>query len=135
MNITELDNTPAPESLNALFAKIKETHLPQELDTEQLLRLTLWIWNCNGNADNADDLWHQFLNENDNYCGEHDTTADFAEYWFTELAPQEISESVVVDWDATWNYSLQYDFHEYAIRYDLDGDGFAELHRYFWHSH
>lgn len=135
MKITELDNTPAPESLNALFTKIKETELPEELDTEQLLRLTLWIWNGNGDAQDPDELWAECLKENENYFGEHDTTADFAEYWFTELDPQEISENLVVDWEATYRYSLQYDFHDYAIRYDLDGDGFAESHRYFWRSY
>ena len=135
MNITELDNTPAPVSLKALLERVKEADLPEDLSEEQLIRLTLWLWNGNHDASDDQGIWEEFLKENEAYFGEYSTVGDFAEHYFTEIEGPEISSSLVVDWEATNRYSLQFDFHEYAIRCDLDGDGFAEHHRYFWRSY
>ena len=45
----------------------------------------------------------------DVYRGAYDSEADFAEQWTTEVYG-DIPSYVVVDWDATWNSNLQYDF-------------------------
>lgn len=45
----------------------------------------------------------------DAYQGEYDSEADFAEQFTTEVYG-DIPAYVVVDWDATWNSNLRYDF-------------------------
>lgn len=45
----------------------------------------------------------------DAYQGEYDSEADFAEQFTTDVYG-DIPAYVVVDWEATWNSNLQYDF-------------------------
>lgn len=44
------------------------------------------------------------------YQGEHNSEADFAEYFTSEVYGFDAPSFVVVDWDATWNCNLRYDF-------------------------
>ena len=38
--------------------------------------------------------------------------AEFAKFWFTDVMCQDIDNNLVVDWEATYNYALRYDFFE-----------------------
>ena len=49
--------------------------------------------------------------------------SEFAEYWFTDVIGEQVNEFIVVDWDATWNCNLRYDFS--TIEYS---DGTIILH-------
>lgn len=49
------------------------------------------------------------------YRGCFDSTADFAEEYYTSL--HDIPCSIVVDWEATWDTSLRYDFTDCAEGY------------------
>lgn len=48
----------------------------------------------------------------DAYYGAYDSHADFAEDFYTSTSDEEIPSWVVVDWDATYQCNLQYDFIE-----------------------
>ena len=53
-----------------------------------------------------DDLAHV----QDAFFGSYDTPEIFAEEFYTEIMGTEIPEGIVVDWEATWNCNLRYDF-------------------------
>ncbi len=46
----------------------------------------------------------------DAYRGTYDSEADFAEQFVNEVEGDVIPSYIVVDWEATWNQSLYYDF-------------------------
>jgi antirestriction protein len=46
----------------------------------------------------------------DAYRGEYESEADFAEDFTNEVYGLDIPSFVVVDWEATWNCNLRYDF-------------------------
>jgi antirestriction protein len=46
----------------------------------------------------------------DAYQGRYDSEADFAEEFTTNVYAFDAPSFVVVDWDATWNCNLRYDF-------------------------
>ena len=46
----------------------------------------------------------------DAYQGRYDSEADFAEEFTTNVYAFDAPSFVVVDWDATWNANLRYDF-------------------------
>jgi antirestriction protein len=46
----------------------------------------------------------------DSYQGRYDSEADFAEEFTTNVYAFDAPSFVVVDWDATWNCNLRYDF-------------------------
>jgi hypothetical protein len=46
----------------------------------------------------------------DAFFGSYDTPEIFAEEFYTEIMGTEIPEGIVVDWEATWNCNLRYDF-------------------------
>ena len=56
------------------------------------------------------------------YQGHFDNEAEFAEYYYDEMGVY-IPEGIVVDWEATWETSLRYD---YTACYD--GDKFKPCH-------
>ena len=46
----------------------------------------------------------------DAFRGEYDSEAEFAEQWYTGIYSFEAPDGVVVDWQATWDSNLSYDF-------------------------
>ena len=53
-----------------------------------------------------DDLPHV----QDAFFGSYDTPEIFAEEFYTDIIGSSIPEGIVVDWEATWNCNLRYDF-------------------------
>jgi hypothetical protein len=49
-------------------------------------------------------------NFEDAFRGEYDSEAEFAEQWYTDFSSFEAPDGVVVDWQATWDTNLRYDF-------------------------
>jgi hypothetical protein len=46
----------------------------------------------------------------DAFRGEYDSEAEFAEQWYTDIYSFEAPDGIVVDWQATWDTNLKYDF-------------------------
>jgi hypothetical protein len=49
-------------------------------------------------------------NFQDAYRGEYESEADFAEHFTSDVYGFDAPSFVIVDWDATWNCNLRYDF-------------------------
>jgi hypothetical protein len=49
-------------------------------------------------------------NVQDAFYGQYESTGTFAEDFYTQILANVIPDGIVVDWEATWNYSLRYDF-------------------------
>ena len=47
-------------------------------------------------------------NCDEKYRGEYESTADFAEEFYSEM--YDVPAALVVDWEATWDTSLRYDY-------------------------
>lgn len=51
-------------------------------------------------------------NEQDAYYGQHDSTADFAEFFYENYDTETVLPNyIVVDWEATWERNLRHDFY------------------------
>ena len=57
------------------------------------------------------------------YQGFYHSVAEFAEQWYTEVSGVCIPDEVVVDWEATWERNLRYDFTECN-----DGSTYRPIH-------
>jgi hypothetical protein len=80
-----------------------------ETDKEQYLRDNLAKW--------AD--WEQ-----ETYYGQHDSTADFARYYYYNYDTEgKIPSYVAVDWERTWDSNLRHDFY-----FDESGHVWAEVY-------
>jgi antirestriction protein len=44
------------------------------------------------------------------YQGFYDDEADFAEHWVTNVLCEHFPDFVVIDWEATWEKNLRYDY-------------------------
>lgn len=114
-----------------------ETELEEELDWEQCLQLACYI-----DQEHAfDDLTPARLNEiwqeaQDNYQGDWDSAAQFAEDFFvtTGQIDEEATRNLVIDWEGTFRYSLQYDYFEtFVYAKNLETHA-LEIRRYFWRN-
>jgi len=56
------------------------------------------------------------------YQGCYDNEAEFAEYWHNEMGNY-VPEGIVVDWEATWESNLYYDFTACS-----DGSSYRSCH-------
>jgi hypothetical protein len=72
---------------------------------------------CESHSQGAVDAFIKLYDEDslsdfeDAYMGEYSSEAAFAEQ-YAEMHGEQIPSWIVVDWEATWNYSLRYDFDE-----------------------
>lgn len=66
--------------------------------------------------------WAQW--EEETYYGQHDSTADFARYYYDNYREGDsLPDWVVVDWERTWNNNLRHDFY-----FDESGHVWAEVY-------
>jgi hypothetical protein len=123
--------------LREIVEHIKATELEgQELDFDEVLRLALFAYNQN-ETDlallTAERLAEILEQEQDAYAGEFSTEAEFAEDLITETSEAILPAWVVVDWQGTYNYACQYDYHNYTVRLNDEENGIFYA-RYFWRS-
>jgi antirestriction protein len=71
---------------------------------------------CEDHGKDAVDAFLELYDEDDlesfeeAYYGRYDDEATFAEEFTTDVLGVDIPQHIVVDWDATWNCNLRYDF-------------------------
>lgn len=121
------------QGLGNLYQQLQQDEYQEytaDLDSTELLRLALFAWNGNWSLV-PEDLWLLIPQENDAFWGEYKTEAEFAEEKSRELdlIDEQATKNLVIDWQATYNYSWQYDFFNYDI-IDIDGN----YHRFFWQN-
>lgn len=121
------------QGLGNLYQQLQQDEYQEytaDLDSTELLRLALFAWNGNWSLV-PEDLWLLIPQENDAFWGEYKTEAEFAEEKSRELdlIDEQTTKNLVIDWQATYNYSWQYDFFNYDI---IDSDG--NYRRFFWQN-
>lgn len=101
-----------------------------DIEPDELLRLAVFGWN-DGASFVPEDLPLLISKEWDAFQGEFDSEAAFAEDFFesTGQVNHEATKWLVIDWEATYNYSLQFDFFNYKIR-DTEGN----YRMFFWNA-
>lgn len=121
------------QGLGDLYDKLRQGEFleyTEDLDDDELLRLAVYGWN-NGARFVPEDLPLLIAQEQEAYWGEYSSEAEFAEEKSIELdmIDQEATKNLVIDWQATYNYTWQYDFFNYAV-VDVDGS----YRRFFWNN-
>lgn len=119
--------------LEAIYEELTSGEFAQytsELTEDQLLRLSLFAWNGNWSLV-PEDLPLLIAQEEEAFYGEYATEAEFAEAFFTDtgLLDEEATKNLVIDWQGTYRYSLQYDYHNYQV---WDHEGWPR--QFFWNS-
>jgi hypothetical protein len=100
----------------------------EDLDNDQKLRLALFAYNgCWGLV--PEDLPLLISQEWDSYQGESENEADFARELVegSGYISEEMPKWIVIDYQATWDSALRYDFFEYRV-IDIDGN----YRQFFW---
>lgn len=116
-------------NLGGLFDTVRE--LETNLDHEEQLRVAIWAWN-NHEAINADTIAELIEQEQDAFQGEADSDADFTEEALTGAGyiPEDVPSWVVIDWEATWNSALRFDYFTYDV-VDIDG----AFRKFYWRAY
>jgi hypothetical protein len=102
----------------------------EDLDHDEILRLALFAYNT-GCALVPEDLFLLIAQEQEAFQGEHDSEAEFAEDFFTSTGQldEEATKWLVIDWQATYNYALRFDYFAYDV-VDINGS----YRKFFWSS-
>jgi hypothetical protein len=106
-------------AIRALTEELAEEIMEEEglahPDIERLVRY-VWLVQSYPLASNGEEYYRENLaewirDEEEHYFGEHESTAEFARYYYENFETEWRSpEWVVVDWGATWETSLRHDF-------------------------
>lgn len=113
--------------LGELFDTIREQF--EDLDMEEALRLAIYAWNSNAIA-NGMDLTDVLAEEQESYAGAYQSEAEFTEELITETCGLDVPNYVVIDWQATWDRGIGYDYFTYDV-VTIDG----EFVKYFWRAY
>lgn len=121
------------QGLGDLYDKLRQGEFleyTEDLNDDELLRLATYAWS-NGWSLVPEDLVVLIAVEQEAYWGEYSSEAEFAEEKSIELGmlDEEGTKNLVIDWQATYNYTWQYDFFNYEV-IDLEGN----YRRFFWNN-
>lgn len=109
---------------------LEQTEYTEDLDPDQILRLAIFAYN-GGWSLVPEDLPALIAQEEEAYQGEFNSEAEFAEDFFesTGQIDEEATKYLVIDWQGTYNYSLQFDFFNFDV-IDIDG----AYRKFFWNA-
>jgi hypothetical protein len=117
---------------------IYEAELSEELEWEECLKLAVYIDNVLtfGQSLNNDDLARYWEECQEADQGEFSSEADFAEDFFisTGQLDEEATKYLVIDWQGTYNYSLQFDYWNTYIYARNQETNAIEVSRFFFRS-
>ena len=132
----EEDSSPSytlPQIMNLLYI----TELEEELDWDDTLKLAVYI----SNVASWDDLTPDRLNElwaecEENYHGDHSSEGEFAEQFLNDVGmiDEEATANLVIDWQGTYNYTLQHDYFNIFVIAKNEETSAFEVKRFFWRS-
>lgn len=119
--------------LTGIHAELQEGEFAEytaDLTPDELLRLALFAYNGEWSLV-PEDLPALIAQEQEAFSGEEYEISDWVrELLFeTDSLPSNLPDWIVIDYEATWYYALQYDYHEYDI---IDTEG--NFRRFFWRS-
>jgi hypothetical protein len=122
-----------PQIMNLLYI----TELEEELDWDDQLRLAVYISDVsaydNLTPDRLNELWAEC---EENYQGTYANEGEFAEECLTECGDidSRATENLVIDWQGTYNYALQYDYFNIFVWATNEETKAFEVQRFFWRS-
>lgn len=126
--------TDIPQIMNLIYS----AELGEELDWEECLRLAVYADNVmlygeDLTNDRLAELWEECQ---EYYQGDFSSEADFAEDFFisTGQLNEEATADLVIDWQGTYNYSLQYDYFNTYIYARNEESGAIEVYRFFFRN-
>lgn len=122
-----------PQIMNLLY----KTELEEELDWNEQLKLAVYIDNVAAFDDlTPDRIIELYWESVENFHGEHSSEAEFAENFLTEvgLVDEDAIANLVIDWQGTYNYSLQYDYFNISVIAKNDASNSFEIMRFFWRN-
>jgi hypothetical protein len=119
--------------LEAIYNQLSSEEFLEQIGdhtSEYILRLALFAWN-GGWSLVPEDMPLFTAQEQEAYWGEFATVGEFAEDYFTStgLLDEEATKHLVIDWEATYYYSLQFDFFSYQV---WNHEGWPR--QFFWNS-
>ena len=102
----------------------------EDLDPDELLRLAIYAHNGSWGLV-PEDLFMLIPEEQDAYAGDFESEAEFAREFFIACGDYDDDKVnyLVIDWQATYNYSLQFDYFSYDV-IDIDGN----YRKFFWRN-
>lgn len=109
---------------------LEQTEYTEDLDPDQILRLAIFAYNGSWSLV-PEDLPALIAQEEEAFAGEFSSEAEFAEDLFesTGQIDEEATKYLVIDWQGTYNYSLQFDFFNFDV-IDIDG----AYRKFFWNA-
>jgi hypothetical protein len=126
-------DTAIPQIMNLLYT----TELEEELDWLQMLTLAAYVSNVDAWSDLTPERLSELWTEcEENYEGSHANGGEFAEY-FMEMTGQlneTATADLVIDWEATYNYSLRYDYFDVYVYAKNTETNALEIERFFFRS-
>lgn len=111
------------------FDRIRADEAFEELDADEALRLAIYAWNCHADL-NGMNLTDLLTEEQEAYAGENTSEADFTEELVSETETLDVPDYVSIDWRATWDSALRFDFFTYDV-VTIDG----EYKKFFWRAY
>lgn len=107
------------------------TEYTESLDADEILRLALFAYNGAWGLV-PEDMTAFIGQEQESYRGEAESEEEFTRELLEETGdiPENLPSWVVVDFQATWDRNLRYDFFEYRV-IDIDGN----YRQFFWWNH
>lgn len=120
-------------ALPQLMDFLKDHELTADMIFEEQLQIAILLDHEYRFSDITPEILEDTIERHrETFWGEYDDEASFAEFYFDELG-EKVSPNIVVDWDATYQYALQYDFMNrfIIVRNETTGE-FRTVARYFW---
>lgn len=124
--------TTIPQIMNLIYS----AELGEELEWEECLKLAVYTdyamtYGEELTNDRLAELWEECQ---EFYQGDFANEAEFAEDFFisTGSLNEEATQDLVIDWQGTYNYSLQYDYFNTYIYARNEESGTIEVYRFFF---
>lgn len=122
-----------PQIMNLIY----ETQLGEELTWEECLQLALYARDVDAWQDFTEDSLKEAWEEcQDVFQGDFATCGDFAKNFFegAGMVDEEATRHLVIDWEQTYFYSLQFDYFETFCYARNEAEREFEIVRYFWQN-
>ena len=124
-------------SLPAIMEFCYTMNFEENLDFDDWRRLAAYITAVDNwavlNPETLETLWSECQ---ENYQGSFATEAEFAESFLTEIGEvdEDATKNLVIDWEATYNYSLRYDYFNVYVYAQNENTNAVLVDRYFFRS-
>ncbi len=119
-------------ALPQLMDFLKDHELTEEMDFEEQLQIALLLDDEHRFSEITPEILADTIERHrETFWGDFESVGAFAEHYFDEIG-ETVSPNIVVNWDATYNYALQYDFMNRFVYAKSESGIMPIIARYFW---